>query len=679
MLTSEVMEQAQLLKRPPFNPPVRGDMVGPYRVVAPLGVGGNGYVYKVERAGGLFALKVLGMRTLDARGQREIDILRHVKHPHVVRFLGCDRWPLPVHGYLYIVMELVEGRTLGQWVLEENPCAREVVRVFLILLRTLTAIHAQGVLHRDLKGDNILIRDADGQPVLVDFGTGWLEGEPPLTRAGPSPFTPEYRSPESLRFERAHAGEEAHYSPDVGDELWAAGVVFYWLLTDRLPFGTRYEAVLQERILHETPKLPREVNPHVPPALSALCMRMLEKRRAARFATCAGVAEALEAALAGADASWGVPLVDPLAPDLTTTQEEPGRVPRDAAEREAHQWNVSRPRRGQKAARKPMPVREEKGAPEVGPPAPARAADAPPREAGASPEQAPRLPVGAPARTADGRPAPGRRDGWTPRAAALGAVMLGALVLAGVGAWHVLPRTAPAPPPAVTQTPPPGRWPAKLPTLQASGVREVAGPGTPAEAGAGAAASLAPTPALEPATMPRKEDSRSTAEETPVSQRKGLSASLVRKCVGAACCAVLGACSGAPQVRPAAAPLPKPEACPSTALASMKELGIDIGDEFDGTFDESGAKPVTVTEFSPFYLGDELGKLGVPVLYGHLYFGQDRVYGRFTQAQVRGQTYPVCLELQYRGGRGTKIKQYGGPNSAVVFSVAEVKAVKRFE
>lgn len=653
------MEQAPLLKRLPFNPPVRGDMVGPYRVVAPLGVGGNGYVYKVERAGRFFALKLLGIQALDARGQREIDILRHVRHPHVVRFVGCDRWPVPVHGYLYIVMELVEGRTLGQWVLEENPSAREVVRVFLILLRTLTDLHAQGVLHRDLKGDNILLRAVDGEPVLVDFGTGWLEGEPPLTRGGPSPFTPEYRSPESVRYEREHAAQQVHYSPDAGDELWAAGVVLYHLLTDWLPFGTRYDGELFERIVHERPKAPRELNPRVPAALSALCLRMLEKERAARFATCGEVVQALEAALAGADAGWDVPLVDPLASEWLTTQEAPGLVSQDAAEREAHRWNVARPRRGQKAAALPAPVHEDKGAAAMESPAPRQ--ESPTAQAPGAPPATPAPPAPVKALIAS-------------RAAVLAAVVLGLLVLAGLGAWRALA---------------PGGWTPRRPTLQATGVREVAGPVTPAEAGAGAAASLASTPAPQPATMPRKPDSRSTAKETPAAQRKGLSARLAKKCVGAACCTALGACSGgAPQVRPAVyAPLPKPAACPDKALKAMKDLDIPMGDNAVATFPYSGRPKdhVSVTQFTSIELRSKLGKLrGGTLLSGQLFFTESRVYGRFTLAQTPGgPSYPVCLELAGRLGcesRGVEREDVGGPpSSAEVIASEGVCAVRRFE
>jgi serine/threonine-protein kinase len=187
---------------PPFKLPEPGDRVGDYRVEEKLGDGGFGLVYRVERAGRDFALKVIRARELERWGQREINILRHVVHDNVVRFRACDRWPDPDDGYLCFVMDLVVGRTLEQWALDENPTARQVVRVLLEVALALAEILKQGVLHRDLKRENILIRDADGRPVLVDFGIGWLAGEPTMTGERTPPGTDEYRTPEYVRFER---------------------------------------------------------------------------------------------------------------------------------------------------------------------------------------------------------------------------------------------------------------------------------------------------------------------------------------------------------------------------------------------------------------------------------------------------------------------------------------------
>ncbi|HEX5754360.1 MAG TPA: protein kinase [Archangium sp.] len=688
---------------PPFKPPQPGDRVGDYRVDEKLGDGGFGFVYRVERAGRFYAMKVIRARELEGWGQREITILRHVVHDNVVRFRACDRWPDPDHGYLCFIMDLVVGRTLEQWALEENPTARQVVRVLLEVALALAEILEQGVLHRDLKRENILIRDSDGRPVLVDFGIGYLAGEPTLTGERSLPGTDEYRTPEFVRHEQDNTPGKAGYRPGVGDELWALGVTLYWLLTDVLPFGHRAEGGLYDRILHQRPVAPHALNPRVPLALSAVCMRMLEKRRGARFSGYGELCGALDAALASADERWDVPLMDPDAPDATPTVKVPGMGPPAGEEQAGLVWKADRPRRGRKAAREPRPVPERGGPPAVPeppsaklaePPAPAKVARGAvsPAEAlvAVLAEVAPRhaweglpppVPESAP-------PAPGVPSAAAVailRPAALLVVAVGALALAGVGAWVVHTRPAPGSPSTVRPVAlasPRVESPREGPPARACAVREVAGFQEWPEAGGGAAFSLPPTPASVLATMLRKEDSRSRPEETPAAlpQRKGIRARFMEKCVGAACCAVLGACTGAP-VRPS----PQPEACSSKALATMKELEIDIGDEAAGTFPVVGsAKPVPVQESTTFALQDDLGKLKAgTVLSGRLIFGQDRVYGRFTQArQARskgGQTYPVCLELQYRGQRGTGYMRDSGPASPVVGSVAEVQAVDRFE
>ncbi|PTL82509.1 serine/threonine-protein kinase [Vitiosangium sp. GDMCC 1.1324] len=741
------------MKAPPFKPPEPGDMVGGYRVMEKLGDGGFGFVYKVERAGRYYALKVIRARELESWGQREINILRHVVHPNVVRFRACDRWPDPDHGYLCFVMDLVVGRTLDEWALDENPTARQVVRVLLEVARALANILAQGVLHRDLKRENILIRDEDGRPVLVDFGIGWLAGEPTITGEREPPGTDEYRSPEHILFERDPSKKKVGYRPDVGDELWALGVTFYWLLTDVLPFGNRTEGGLEDRILAQRPPSPHAYSSRVPPVLSALCMRMLEKRREARFANYEELCGALEAALSAADgdAAWDVPLMDPDAPDATPTVKVPGMGP-PAGEEAGLAWKAARPRRGRGDARKRRQAQESGGTPAVPAPAPVKLAQPPApakAEAAASPAEAlvavlaevaleraweslpppvpesallsPPLPAPAAVQPAavsvraapplPREPPPPARVVRSPfqrtlsrfipsvvgmfplramavdslRHAALFFVALGALAVASASAWVVRSRPAPdAAPPvqAVQHAPLPAESPGSGPTTRAGAVREVANSPESSEAGPGAALSLASTPALATAMPLRKQEPRLPPQEMPAPAPQPRGGRCKKwQCLAASCGWVLVACTGGPQVRST----PKVEACSPEALASMKELDIDIGDTAGGTFPVVGdAKPVTVQEFTTFELEEHLGKLRPgTVLSGRLIFGESRVYGRFTQAKQTqskgGQTYPVCLELQYRGQRGTAIMRDGGPDSAVVGSTAWVEAVERFE
>jgi len=223
----------------PYRPPVVGDQVGEYRLVAELGRGGHARVFKAERAGRFHAIKFYsaGMRPY---WRREVDILRCLHGvEHVVRLEDWGEWPQPRAGWLYLVLELVEGWTLEGYALSRNPSARAAGRLFLLLGRTLVEARRRGVLHRDLKRENILVRAAAGGPVLVDFGVGDLEGVSTLPRDGLPPGTAEYVSPEAWRYVGALKSGGARYEPGVGDEQWALDVNFYWLLTGRLPFGTR--------------------------------------------------------------------------------------------------------------------------------------------------------------------------------------------------------------------------------------------------------------------------------------------------------------------------------------------------------------------------------------------------------------------------------------------------------
>ena len=268
---------------------------------------------------------------MDSRGDREVDALRRVRHPQVVGFHGYGLWPDDEPHYLVLALELVEGRPLDVWMRERNPTALELVRqVLLPLARALGVVHAAGVVHRDVKESNILIRDSDGQPVLVDFGAAGFEGATRLTAvASPGdPRVPESRGPAL----RAESGSPGPYPAGPGDDLWALGVVLYFLLTRTLPFGDRHSPGMVHAILYATPRPPQELNPRVPEALSELCLCMLEKHPEARYANARELAEVLEE-WTQADRSGASPLPrprrgEPRPPPATREETQHRPVPR---------------------------------------------------------------------------------------------------------------------------------------------------------------------------------------------------------------------------------------------------------------------------------------------------------------------------------------------------------------
>jgi serine/threonine protein kinase len=239
-----------------------GELIGDYTVVAFLGAGGLGIVYKVERGGLFFALKLLLVPALDGRAKREIGILSLLDNPCVVRYVGSDFWPDPANGHPYIVMEFVPGDTLRTFAYTQNPSARKATRLVLDTALTLGEVHAAGVFHRDVKPQNILIRGVSERPILIDFGIGSFASAPTVTGSQLPPGTEEFRSPEQIRFRRAHEDDDARYEFGPADELWALGVTYYWLLTDALPFPDELPRV-------EAPGVAAPAGGHEPPVPSA--------------------------------------------------------------------------------------------------------------------------------------------------------------------------------------------------------------------------------------------------------------------------------------------------------------------------------------------------------------------------------------------------------------------------
>jgi serine/threonine protein kinase len=302
--------------------PPEGTEVGGLRLEARLGAGSYGTVYRARRGGRRYAVKFIYLPSAEEWGWRELEVLLRLRRVGAVRLEGHGLWPDQGPFFLYLVMEYVRGLPLHEWARRSNPTARQVARLVGALARQLGAVHAAGVVHRDVKGANVLVRAEDGRPVLVDFGMGTWPGAMRVT--GPVlPGTALYRGPEALRFRRQRQPGE-RYEATHRDDLWALGVLLYWLLTGSYPFGETDEEALEDAILHETPEAPHRLNPRVPPALAPPCLRLLEKAPEARYPDAAAVAEALEAELlrAEGDLAWDAPLCEAWGPDNATTPVE---------------------------------------------------------------------------------------------------------------------------------------------------------------------------------------------------------------------------------------------------------------------------------------------------------------------------------------------------------------------
>ncbi|XXF78510.1 serine/threonine-protein kinase [Myxococcaceae bacterium GXIMD 01537] len=626
------MSPRQLALVPP------GTDVGGYKVEKKLGAGGFGAVYLARRGGRLYALKLIPLWGLGEWAEREVAILLRLKHPNLVRIRGHGQWPDESPQSFFIAMDYVEGRRLDAWAQAENPSAREVARKVLGVARGLGVSHETRVVHRDLKEANIVVRASDGEAVLVDFGAGGYESAPSITGGVLPPGTPEYRAPEAWRFQQEHGDEpSASYQPGPSDDLYALGVVLYWLLTGRQPFLPD-EAAGVEAVLHRAPRAPQELNPRVPEALGDLCLRLLAKSPEERHASAAALGEDLERLLAQADASWEVALCDAYGPDTATTLAN-GPLAEDD---ELLRWlnkAKARPRRG------PLPVRA-----------------APSPRGGARRAR--------------------RAMAW----ASLGVFLcVCALLLARV-ARSVM---APARVPGVAILLPTGGSELAL-SFWAPG-QEVAAPWLPPEAQVATAppeaaltsvavtASAAFSKDLTPVKM------KSTGMTPQPDPRRGQGSS-VAKALGVAACLGM-ACTGS-QVRPK----PPPEECPPGAAEAMKKLNLAYAGYVHrySTFrpnDEGPNRDVNVQAGPATLLlvSASNGWGGLPrrtEFFGRILIGAERVYFRITEARTpKGERFPVCIQIVdgFDSGFGIQKRRDGGPDAATIESEVLVEVVPRFE
>jgi serine/threonine protein kinase len=264
------------------------------------GQGGYGAVYRAERAGFRRAepgaLKVSLLRW-GWRMEREVELLSRLSHPGIPRLL--DRGgPQPPAGneYPFFVMEWVEGVPLYAWAEQHSPSGEQVCRALARLARALEAVHAAGAVHRDVKGDNVLVRLSNRLPVLVDFSSCHFQGAQRLTWQSLPPVTLDYLSPQArLFYIHSHYQPDVYYPPCAADDLYALGVTAYRLVMGQYPppMDVRQDeqGAWQVRSPDVRPLL--ENNPRIGPVLREVLVRLLSDAPETR-GTAGQVAEALE-------------------------------------------------------------------------------------------------------------------------------------------------------------------------------------------------------------------------------------------------------------------------------------------------------------------------------------------------------------------------------------------------
>jgi len=279
-----------------------------FEIMGVLGEGGTGIVYDARRVaeGDRVALKVIhqhlaGDAQIRGRFTREAAILRRLEGDRLCPVLEFGELPDPRRegvGLLYMALARIEGPALDAVLKKDGPLPiSRAVAILLDVCAALREAHAQGVIHRDLKPGNVLLREGD-RAVVVDFGmakivTGGGTGTTALTQHNMVFGTPEYMAPEQAR------GDEL----DARCDIYAAGIMLYEMLTGRVPFSGGTPLTVLTAHLTAEPEAPRARAPgrEISLALEAVTLHAIAKDPSVRYATAAALATAVQTAVASPD------------------------------------------------------------------------------------------------------------------------------------------------------------------------------------------------------------------------------------------------------------------------------------------------------------------------------------------------------------------------------------------
>jgi non-specific serine/threonine protein kinase len=252
-----------------------GTKVAHYRIEKKIGAGGMGAVYLAEdtKLQRQVALKFLPSEyisepELKARFMREAQAAASLNHPNIVTVFEISEH----EGQLYIAMEYVEGESLKDLIAKNEFSVREVLDIALQISDGLTAAHQAGIIHRDIKPQNILM-GKDGRVRICDFGLAKAKRDVTLTQAGSTLGTVAYMSPEQAQ------GKEV----DQRGDIFSFGVVLYEMITGQLPFKGEHEAAVIHSIVNDTPEPLARYKSDVPEKLQRIVGKAMEKDREMRY------------------------------------------------------------------------------------------------------------------------------------------------------------------------------------------------------------------------------------------------------------------------------------------------------------------------------------------------------------------------------------------------------------
>ena len=269
---------------------ITGTIINEYKIIKFIDSGGFGSVYKAEKDGILYAIKIFRedyvLKEYREKGEnnrikREIDIMKSISHPNLIKYIDDFKETISGVPSYFLVMEYAEGINLRNLLNQKELSENEAIKLFIEILNGIEALHSvrgtnddTGIIHRDLKPENIIVNN--GKVKIIDYGISKIIDYTSITSTGEVMGSPIYMSPEQVK-------DSKHI--DKRSDLYTLGLILYEMLTNKLPYSASNIPELFQKILNEQPIPPRRWKPLINNEVENIILKLLEKEPYKRFSS----------------------------------------------------------------------------------------------------------------------------------------------------------------------------------------------------------------------------------------------------------------------------------------------------------------------------------------------------------------------------------------------------------